>query len=171
MPRAPLDKMTFRTEGLASAVGATYGEPNQIRRQPIPGGPLKGHQGWDLDAAVKTPCYAVEDGVIADTGAAPVWGNFVKLRFLVGAKTYYAFYAHLMSQVVLTGQSVRKGQIVGYTGLTGNAAGGVAHLHFEIHTQASAPGVPTPGFGTIGRADPGEILGFHIYSQLQSKSK
>lgn len=166
MTRQPLATMRFRTQGLQSAAQATFGKPSEVRRHQ--GNQLKGHQGWDLQADDGTPCFAVEDGTIVDVGKRPDWGNYVKLQFLTGGKVYYAFYAHLSSQTVVKGLTVRQGSIIGYTGRTGNAAGGSPHLHFEIHSQASPPGSPTPGLGVSGRVDPSEVLGSSIFRQLQS---
>lgn len=166
MARAPLNTMRFRTQGLASAVQATYGTKEEIRRHNQ--GQLHGHQGWDLEAPELTPCYAVEDGIVADVGSHHDFGNYVNLQFSHKSPTtnmsrsndtYFAFYAHLTSAVVLPGSIVRAGQLVGYTGRTGNASGGAPHLHFEIHTVSTS----SPGKGLTGRVDPGAILGYHHY--------
>jgi murein DD-endopeptidase MepM/ murein hydrolase activator NlpD len=77
--------------------------------------------------------------------------------------TYYAFYAHLapISGPMSFDRSVLEGTLLGYTGMSGNAAGipmNEAHLHFEIRT------IENPTTGLVGRIDPGEILGYQVYS-------
>jgi hypothetical protein len=63
MVRPPLDRMRFRTQGLASPRQATYGRPEEVQRRDLQG-QLHGHQGWDLEASDMT--YAIEDGVVVD---------------------------------------------------------------------------------------------------------
>ena len=172
MARAPLDTMRFRTEGLASALQATYGTKEQIHRHKKDGN-IAGHQGWDLEAASGTPCYAVEDGIIVDVGWHQDFGYYINLQFSPKNPTttmsrlndtYFAFYAHLTRSVVTTGSIVRAGQLIGYTGSTGNASGGAPHLHFEIYTVSTS----SPGLGLRGRVDPGEILGYQYYQSTPS---
>ena len=49
-----------------------------------------------------------------------------------------AYYAHLDQQKVKTGQYVRKGQVIGTVGNTGNAKYTPAHLHFGIYKISGA---------------------------------
>ena len=55
------------------------------------------------------------------------YGNYVHIAH---GGTYSTFYAHLSSVAVSVGQTVKKGQYIGYMGATGYAFGG--HLHFEV---------------------------------------
>lgn len=82
----------------------------------------------DIAIPVGTPVYAVEDGVLGNTGSLGEGGRFAGLRTnLVGSRNSY-YYAHLskLAPGVHAGAHVRKGQLLGYSG----AANGVAHLHF-----------------------------------------
>ena len=55
------------------------------------------------------------------------YGNCIKIMHASG---YYTLYAHLKYVNVKMGENVKKGQIIGYMGDTGNAYG--KHLHFEV---------------------------------------
>lgn len=114
-------------------------------------GGTKPHQGWDLEAPVGTPCFAVADGLIEFVDDAGALGKTVALAFDFEGRKLYAIYAHLSAIGVAKGQAVRKGQQVGLTGKSGNAIemqGKQIHLHFEIRTS------PKPGLGLKGRIDP-----------------
>lgn len=97
------------------------------------------HRAIDLRAAVGTPVYAAEDGTVdwvqtwdghTKTGMQS-YGNMVRIRHAdYNGKTLQTRYAHLSSIVVKVGQAVKEGQLIGYTGETGNISG--AHLHFEV---------------------------------------
>ena len=78
------------------------------------------------------------------------YGNCVKLDH---GNNYFTLYAHLSDVAVKLGQQVKKGQIIGHMGNTGNSYG--AHLHFEVrngaihcinpapYIAADLPGLPT----------------------------
>lgn len=102
------------------------------------------HEGTDVFAAYGSPLVAVEDGIVQRVGRDTLGG--MKL-WLVGAHSgnrYY--YAHLsgFAPGLVDGTQVIAGQIVGQVGDSGNAKGGAAHLHFEIHPNGSGPVNPYP---------------------------
>ena len=101
------------------------------------------HRAIDIIAARGTPVVAVADGAIdslsrEDTGLG---GLRIWLRDDAGT-TYY--YAHLSAIEVTLAPGVRvaAGQVIGAVGRTGNARGGVHHLHFEMHPGGGAPANP-----------------------------
>ncbi len=64
------------------------------------------------------------------------YGNYVTINHgTKDGKTYVAYYAHMASIVVSLGQTVKKGDIIGYIGSTGRSTG--AHLHFGIAVNGS----------------------------------
>lgn len=90
---------------------------------------LHRHTGIDLSAMPNTAIYATADGVVeyAANGWNGGYGNLVKISHAFGFKTYYA---HLNTLVVNTGQFVKKGQLIAYSGSTGVSTG--PHLHYEV---------------------------------------
>lgn len=97
------------------------------------------HNAIDLRAAVGTPVYAAEDGTVdwlqawdghTKTGMQS-YGNAVRLRHAAyNGGALQTRYAHLSKILVEYGQAVREGDLIGYSGETGNCFG--AHLHFEV---------------------------------------
>ena len=97
------------------------------------------HNAIDLRAALKTPVYAAEAGTVdwtqdwdeRTTTGMMSYGTGVRIRhadYRSGA--LQTRYAHLSKRLVKTGDQVREGQLIGYSGATGNCYG--AHLHFEV---------------------------------------
>ena len=119
-------------------------------------GTKRPHQGWDFEAPIGTPCFAICDGRVELVYHSVDYGNVAVLRFALNGDTLYAAYAHLSEVDVEPGQSVSKGQTIGKTGDTGNASGMTGrdlHLHFEIRTE------PRPGLGLAGRMSPIKVFG------------
>ena len=94
------------------------------------------HEGTDVIGAKGLALYAVVDGVIAKTYVGAVnGGNAIRLTAPDGT---YFYYAHLDSFApgIAVGVPVRAGQIIGFSGDSGNA--GTPHLHFEVHPRGGA---------------------------------
>ncbi|MEG1427135.1 MAG: lysozyme family protein [Oscillospiraceae bacterium] len=87
-----------------------------------------GHNGFDIAAPGGTPIVASRSGTVISAEYHDSWGNNV---FLEHDDTYGTRYAHMTSWAVIPGQQVRRGQIIGYVGNTGNSFGD--HLHFEVY--------------------------------------
>lgn len=86
------------------------------------------HFGIDYRASVGTAVKAAADGVVSVTsrGWSGGYGNMILLSHGGGLATRYG---HLNQIAVSPGQSVSEGQVIGYSGNTGNSTG--PHLHFE----------------------------------------
>lgn len=87
----------------------------------------------------KRPVYAAEDGTVDQTQdwdghtrtGMQSYGNMVRIKHApYEGKTLQTRYAHLSSYCVKVGQQVKEGELIGYSGVTGNVFG--AHLHFEV---------------------------------------
>ena len=102
------------------------------------------HQGTDIFAARGTPDVAVGDG-IAKQSHNTLGGNALWLYTTDGNAFYYA---HLDAYEGVwnadEARVVTKGEVLGYVGNTGNAAGGPTHTHFQIHPGDVGPINPYP---------------------------
>lgn len=87
------------------------------------------HKGSDMKAKRNTPVYATANGIVewAAYHKRSGFGNLIILVHLYGFKTYFA---HLKKIVVKSGQYVKKGELIGYTGNSGISNG--PHLHYEV---------------------------------------
>lgn len=88
------------------------------------------HQGVDIMAAAGTPVTAVASGKVLKLVHGKRGGTTVYQSDDSGAFIFY--YAHLSSYAgdLKEGMPIRRGQLVGYVGQTGNAK--QPHLHFEV---------------------------------------
>jgi murein DD-endopeptidase MepM/ murein hydrolase activator NlpD len=150
--------MKLRTKDLPSAYSASYGYVRNWNGKSKEY--TRFHQGWDLEAADGTLCYAIKDGTITHCGTHKDFGKNIVLKFLCDrpekGETLFAFYAHLSKILVSIGDGVSAGDIIGRTGHTGIATASAPHLHFEIRNVPQA----SPGKGKTGRINPGEVLGY-----------
>lgn len=102
------------------------------------------HLGVDIFALQGTPIYSVVNGTVEQLGVNPLGGNKLWVRSPGDNWTYY--FAHLAGYApgVRNGTRVKKGQLLGYVGTSGNAKGTPPHLHFETHVPAGAAINPYP---------------------------
>ena len=112
---------------------------NQIRGVAPNGTLLRAHDGVDLLVPIGTPLVAPFAGTVVNP--AGIWkpwdpqryGNVVVIRSSeAGSLGYYAILVHLSRVSVRVGPAVTRGQVVGRTGISGNAAETAPHLHFEL---------------------------------------
>jgi len=96
------------------------------------------HEAIDILAPMNTPVVAVEDGTIARLFLSKAGGITVYQFDPVERYCYY--YAHLdhYAEGLREGQRVKKGQVLGYVGITGNAPKQAPHLHFAIFRLTEA---------------------------------
>ena len=96
------------------------------------------HEALDILAPRNTPVKAVEDGMIARLFYSKAGGVTV-YQFDPTANFCY-YYAHLerYAEGLREGGAVRRGQIIGYVGTSGNAPKTTPHLHFAIFRLTEA---------------------------------
>lgn len=97
------------------------------------------HNAIDLRAVVGTPVYAMEDGTVDQTQfwdgrtktGMQSYGNMLRIRHAAyKGGSLRTRYGHLSRILVEAGQAVKEGDLIGYSGETGNCNG--AHLHIEV---------------------------------------
>ncbi|MGP4041883.1 M23 family metallopeptidase [Gracilibacillus sp. D59] len=97
----------------------------------------KMHHGIDIaNRSSSVPIRASADGVVrvshfGYSGNFNNYGNVIVLRHDLGDGVTETLYAHMSSRSVSVGETVQKGEIIGYMGSTGQSTG--KHLHFEVH--------------------------------------
>lgn len=104
------------------------------------------HAGSDISAPSGTPIMAVDNGVVVSAGGNGGYGNYTVVAHGGGVTSAYA---HQSSMAVSAGESVKRGQVIGFVGSTGLSSG--PHLHFEARI-AGAPWNPRGWFGTGPKA-------------------
>ena len=90
------------------------------------------HHGADIFAPLGAPVLAVARGTLFSVGWNDVGGNRLWLRDDEGNEFYYA-HLSAFSVNAAEGRRVSPGEVIGFVGNTGDAAGTPFHLHFEIH--------------------------------------
>lgn len=99
------------------------------------------HRGTDFAAPNGTPIYAIADGVISAAGPVNSYGNCVQISHGTAGDghRYDSLYAHMSRIAVSQGQTVQKGDVIGYVGNTGDVFGanGGYHLHLELRVDGS----------------------------------
>jgi murein DD-endopeptidase MepM/ murein hydrolase activator NlpD len=102
-------------------------------RQSPRGGGAQFHTGMDISIPSGTPVKATADGVVSFSGWLAGNGNLVVLEHGFG---YSTCFAHNKSTVVKVGQKVKRGEVIAYSGSTGNSTG--PHVHYEVWKNGKA---------------------------------
>lgn len=97
----------------------------------------RSHLAVDILAPRGSPVVAVEDGTLARLSSSPAGG--ISIYQLNAAERYCFFYAHLerYAEGLTNGQTVKRGDVIGYVGTSGNAPPNTPHLHFAIYEVTS----------------------------------
>ncbi|MCC8046410.1 MAG: Ig-like domain-containing protein [Clostridiales bacterium] len=110
------------------------------------------HGGTDFPVALNSPVYSTCDGeVVAVKSLTTSYGKHIKIKATVNGETVYIRYCHLNSYIVKKGDKVAAGQLIGYSGSTGNSTG--PHLHYEVRDAND-----TRGYGSNPNLNPKNYL-------------
>jgi len=108
-------------------ITSSFGE----REDPITGnGEGEFHKGLDISAPNGTPVRVTADGIVKSAGMVNGYGREVVVDHGHGVETCYA---HMSAFAVLAGQTVVRGQVIGYVGHSGRVTG--PHLHYEVRIR------------------------------------
>ena len=108
------------------------------------------HAGIDISGPLGTPIHATADGVIVSVGLENGYGRMVRVDHGHGIETCYG---HMSGFAVAVGQSVVRGEVLGYIGHSGRTTGNHVHYEVRIHNTPVNPhkylgstiaGVPAP---------------------------
>lgn len=140
--------------GLLAPVPGRISSHFGMRRHPILGY-RRLHAGMDFAASYGTPIVAVTDGRVTGAGRMGGCGIAVRLDHGGGLSTRYC---HMSRMAVNAGQSVRRGQVIGYVGSTGLSTG--AHLHYEMYRGGRAVNPASVSFVTRAQLSGEELRRF-----------
>ena len=140
--------------GLMAPVPGRISSRYGMRRHPILGY-RRMHSGLDFKAGRGTPIVAVTDGRVTGAGRMGGCGNAVRLNHAGGLATRYC---HMSRIAVRGGQSVRRGQVIGYVGSTGLSTG--PHLHYEMYSNGRSIDPASVKFVTRAQLSGGELAEF-----------
>jgi murein DD-endopeptidase MepM/ murein hydrolase activator NlpD len=90
------------------------------------------HAGIDISVPEGTPIRAADSGTVVLMGWVGGYGNYTCIQHTSSMSTCYG---HQSSFATSNGASVSQGQVIGYSGNTGNSTG--PHLHFEVRIGGS----------------------------------
>ncbi len=121
---APLRPLAVPVEGVAAS--------QLIDTWNAPRGPGKRHEALDIAARRGRPVYAVDDGPLVKLFTSKPGGLTVYQFDPTGSVAYY--YAHLdrYAEGLREGMRLRRCDLIGYVGITGNSAPDAPHLHFAV---------------------------------------
>lgn len=123
-PRAAPTRLTFPVRGL---------DPELLRDTFDQGRGNRRHQALDIMAPRGTPVVAVDDGRVARVSRSILGGLSVYQYDVLENRVY--FYAHLdrYAKGLEAGMFLKRGDVLGFVGSTGNAPEGAPHLHFTMY--------------------------------------
>jgi murein DD-endopeptidase MepM/ murein hydrolase activator NlpD len=111
-------------------INSTFGE----REDPILGGGSgEFHKGVDIGSPEGTPVHAPAGGRVTKAGMGNGYGREIEIDHGNGIVTVYG---HLSGYNVVAGESVVKGQVIGFVGHSGRTTG--THLHYEVQVRGTA---------------------------------
>lgn len=132
--KSPPSSLPVPVEGVRrSQLSDTWGAPRSGGRK---------HEGIDIFARRNTPVLSATDGVLSEKGWNDLGGRVMVVTGPGGHHHYYAHLERFSNHEV--GTKVRRGEVIGYVGDSGNAKGTPTHLHYGIYTFDGTPYNPYP---------------------------
>ncbi|ADW69883.1 M23 family metallopeptidase [Granulicella tundricola] len=111
-------------------ITSSFGE----REDPILGnGDGEFHPGLDISGPLGTPIHVTADGVVTSVDWVNGYGRLVEVDHGHGVRTRYG---HMSGFAVTAGQTVSRGDVIGYIGHTGRTTGN--HVHYEVRINGTA---------------------------------
>lgn len=106
-------------------------------------GGARTHEGEDIMGVKGTPVVSPTPAVVLRVVTGSSEGNTVYTAN-PGGETFVYMHLDTFAEGLVQGSVLPQGGLIGYVGNTGNASGGAAHLHFEIHDASGQPVNPYP---------------------------
>ena len=157
-PADEADIARLRLRGLLIPVASVQASDLHDTYTQARGGGARSHEALDIAAPRGTPVYAVDDGPVVKRFRSKPGG--ITIYQFDAEREFSYYYAHLDSYAegLREGLWVRKGQVIGYVGSTGNAMPEAPHLHFAIFRVGPERqwwrGTPINPFSVWGRPVP-----------------
>lgn len=103
----------------------------------------RAHEGIDIMAPRGTKVFSSSEGLVADLRNNNLGGKVV---WIMGPGGAWHYYAHLdgHKRGLKVDDWVKKGQLIGYVGNTGNAIATAPHLHYGLYLQGKGRGAVNP---------------------------
>ncbi len=143
-----------------------------FRKHPVFGF-TKMHTGTDFAAPRGTPIHATADGSVKFIGRQNGYGNVIELRHSNGVSTLYGHMSGFKSGLS-QGESVKRGDVIGYVGSTGTSTGNHVHYEFRINGAPQNPvtvSLPQTGVMTASEAHSFKTLAADMSEQLANLRK
>jgi hypothetical protein len=112
-----------------SSISPNFGDPRD--------GGARSHEGEDILAPRNDYVVSPTDAVVTSMGTGESAGNYVYTAN-PGNETFAYMHLDAFAEGLKSGTVLKKGDLIGYVGDTGDAKGGVTHLHFEIRHGRTA---------------------------------
>lgn len=138
---------------------------NPFRKHPI-FHTIRPHTGTDYAAPRGTPIHATADGVIKSRGRKGGYGNVIDIRHGGGISTRYGHMSGF-KKGLRVGSRVKRGDVIGYVGSTGNSTGN--HVHYEYRVNGRAINPETVTLPTVGVISKKEQQQFKKFAKVMTK--
>jgi peptidoglycan hydrolase-like protein with peptidoglycan-binding domain len=126
-----------------SSLTKNFGDPRE--------GGTRSHEGLDIMAPQDTPIASPTDAVVTRTGNGSGSGIYVRTAN-PGGETFVYMHLSKVASNISEGTALKRGDLIGFVGNTGNASGGAPHLHLEIR-NGRTPTDPYPRLTSVFTAE------------------